>query len=36
MPPPEPTPQILYEDIIVRGSEPKWMRGRTDDEILYY
>ena len=36
MPPPEPTPRILYEDIYVRGSEPKWMRGRTADEIFYY
>ena len=36
MAPPEPTPRILYEDIYVRGSEPKWMRGRTADEIFYY
>jgi len=33
---PEPTPQILYEDIYVRGSEPPFMRGRTPDETYYY
>jgi pyruvate dehydrogenase E1 component alpha subunit len=36
MPPPDATPQILYEDIYVRGSEPKFMRGRTIDENYYY
>ena len=36
MPPPEATPQILYEDIYVRGSEPQFMRGRTPDENYYY
>lgn len=36
MAPPEPTKQILYEDIFVRGSEPLWMRGRTIDETFYY
>ena len=33
---PETTPQILYEDIYVRGSEPAFMRGRTPDENYYY
>ncbi|GAD95365.1 pyruvate dehydrogenase E1 component alpha subunit, putative [Paecilomyces variotii No. 5] len=33
---PEPTPRILFEDIYVRGSEPRWMRGRTVDETFYY
>lgn len=33
---PDPTPRILYEDIYVRGSEPRWMRGRTVDETFYY
>jgi pyruvate dehydrogenase E1 component alpha subunit len=36
MQPPEPTSQILYEDIYVRGSEPQFMRGRTPDENYYY
>jgi pyruvate dehydrogenase E1 component alpha subunit len=36
MPPPEPTPQILFEDIYVRGSEPLFMRGRTAEESHYY
>ena len=36
MPPPEPTPQILFEDIYVRGSEPDFMRGRIPDESYYY
>ena len=33
---PDATPRILYEDIYVRGSEPRWMRGRTVDETFYY
>ncbi|KAK2755773.1 alpha subunit of pyruvate dehydrogenase [Arachnomyces sp. PD_36] len=33
---PEPTPKILFEDIFVRGSEPKWTRGRTVDETHYH
>lgn len=33
---PDATPQILYEDIYVRGSEPQYMRGRTLDENYYY
>jgi pyruvate dehydrogenase E1 component alpha subunit len=36
MPPPEPTPKILFEDIYVRGSEPQFMRSRTPDENYYY
>lgn len=33
---PDNSPQILYEDIYVRGSEPAWLRGRTPDENYYY
>lgn len=33
---PPATSKILYEDIYVRGSEPKWLRGRTVDETYYY
>ncbi|CAJ2506930.1 Uu.00g081160.m01.CDS01 [Anthostomella pinea] len=33
---PEATPQILYEDIYVRGTEPQFMRGRTPEENYYY
>lgn len=33
---PDATPQILYEDIYVRGSEPQFMRGRTVEESYYY
>lgn len=36
MPVPDNTSRILFEDIYVRGSEPKWMRGRTVDETFYY
>ena len=36
MAPPENNPRILFEDIYVRGSEPRWMRGRTVDETFYY
>ncbi|KAJ5383383.1 hypothetical protein N7517_001294 [Penicillium concentricum] len=36
MPVPENTARNLFEDIYVRGSEPKWMRGRTVDETFYY
>ena len=36
MPVPENNSRILFEDIYVRGSEPKWMRGRTVDETFYY
>ena len=33
---PEATPQILFEDIFVRGSEPEYARGRTPDENYYH
>ncbi|KAJ5540726.1 Pyruvate dehydrogenase E1 component subunit alpha [Penicillium frequentans] len=33
---PDNTDRNLFEDIYVRGSEPKWMRGRTVDETFYY
>lgn len=36
MAPPEPTPQILFEDIYARGSEPAYIRGRTPDENFYF
>ncbi|KAI0841655.1 dehydrogenase E1 component-domain-containing protein [Hypoxylon sp. FL0890] len=36
MPVPETTPQILYEDIYVRGTEPQFMRGRIPDENYYF
>lgn len=33
---PDATPEVLFEDIYVRGSEPPFMRGRTPDENHYY
>lgn len=33
---PDNTPQILFEDIYVRGSEPEFMRGRIPEENHYY
>lgn len=36
MPVPESNTRTLYEDIYVRGSEPRWMRGRTVDSTFYY
>lgn len=36
MPVPDATPEVLYEDIYVRGSEPEFLRGRTPDENYYY
>ncbi|KAJ6127380.1 Pyruvate dehydrogenase E1 component subunit alpha [Penicillium sp. IBT 18751x] len=33
---PENSARNLFEDIYVRGSEPRWMRGRTVDETFYY
>ncbi|KXJ97200.1 dehydrogenase E1 component-domain-containing protein [Microdochium bolleyi] len=33
---PDTTPQILFEDIYVRGTEPQYMRGRTTDEDYYF
>ncbi|KAI0146029.1 dehydrogenase E1 component-domain-containing protein [Hypoxylon sp. NC0597] len=36
MPVPDTTPQILYEDIYVKGTEPQFMRGRIPDENYYF
>lgn len=36
MPIPDPTPEVLYEDIYVRGSEPQFLRGRIPEENFYY
>jgi pyruvate dehydrogenase E1 component alpha subunit len=36
MPPPEATPQVLFEDVYVRGSEPPFLTGRTPEENFYY
>ena len=36
MAPPDTTPQILFEDIYVRGSEPEYLRGRIPEENFYY
>ena len=36
MQPPDATPQILFEDIYVRGSEPEFLRGRVPEENFYY
>lgn len=36
MPPPEATPQVLFEDVYVRGSELPFMMGRTPEENFYY
>lgn len=36
MAPPEATPDVLYEDIYVRGSEPEFLRGRIPEENYYY
>ena len=33
---PPNTPDVLFEDIYVRGSEPAYLRGRTTDETYYY
>lgn len=33
---PDATPQILFEDVYVRGSEPQFLRGRTPEEAFYY
>jgi pyruvate dehydrogenase E1 component alpha subunit len=33
---PEPKASILFEDIYVRGSEPKFIRGRTAEEDYYF
>lgn len=36
MAPPEPTANILFEDIYVKGSEPEFIRGRTAEELHYF
>jgi pyruvate dehydrogenase E1 component alpha subunit len=36
MPAPEATPQVLFEDVYVRGSEPDFLRGRVPEENFYY
>lgn len=36
MPVPDATPEVLYEDIYVRGSEPQFLRGRVPEENFYY
>lgn len=33
---PDPTPQILFEDTYVKGSEPQFLRGRTVQENFYF
>lgn len=33
---PEAIPQVLFEDVYVRGSEPNLLRGRTPEENFYY
>ncbi|KAI5868149.1 dehydrogenase E1 component-domain-containing protein [Durotheca rogersii] len=33
---PDTTPQILFEDIYVKGTEPQYIRGRTPDENFYF
>jgi pyruvate dehydrogenase E1 component alpha subunit len=36
MPAPEATPQVLFEDVYVRGSEPNMLRGRVPSEHYYF
>lgn len=33
---PDAVPEVLFEDVYVRGSEPQFLRGRTPDENYYY
>lgn len=33
---PEPSADVLYEDIYVRGTEPAFLRGRTPEETHYF
>ncbi|KAI1751427.1 dehydrogenase E1 component-domain-containing protein [Xylaria castorea] len=33
---PETKPEILFEDVYVKGSEPQFLRGRTPDENFYF
>lgn len=35
-PAPEVSPKVLFESIYVPGSEPRWTRGRTAEEIYYH
>lgn len=36
MAPPDATPEVLFEDIYVKGSEPQFLRGRIPEENFYY
>lgn len=36
MPPPDATPEVLFEDTYVRGSEPQLLRGRVPEENFYF
>jgi len=36
MAPPESKPQILFEDVYVRGTEPNFLRGRVPEEHFYF
>lgn len=36
MPEPHANPSTLFEDVYVRGTEPRYLRGRTPDETYYY
>jgi pyruvate dehydrogenase E1 component alpha subunit len=36
MPTPEPKPQVLFEDVYVRGTEPNLLRGRVPDEHYFF
>ena len=33
---PDATPEVLYEDIYVKGSEPQFVRGRITEENYYF
>jgi len=33
---PEATPEVLFADTYLKGTEPEWVRGRTADEIHYF
>jgi pyruvate dehydrogenase E1 component alpha subunit len=36
MPAPDAVPQVLFEDVYVRGAEPNMLRGRTPGETYYF
>jgi len=36
MEPPPATEDVLFEDVYVKGTEPRFLRGRTCDENFYY